>query len=186
MGSETSRHERSFEHLYRRWYPVVRRTAMKMLHDPDDAEDVAQEVFHRLLRKGTWREIDAPARYFRSAGIKAALCVQRDRRGLVPIGQTEVDRLPFQGPGPEELATQAEYRRILKEHLARLPERCAKTMALVALGGRSHAEAAVPLGITANAVGKQIARGRVHLRRYLLLDENGDLRKVSTFEDGGE
>jgi RNA polymerase sigma-70 factor (ECF subfamily) len=158
---------------------------MEVLHDPDDAEDVAQDVFQRLLRRGMWREIDAPARYFRSAGTKVALCVLRARRFLEPISQTEADKLPHQGPGPEELVARKELRRVLETQIRRLPKRCAKVANLVMLGGLSHAEVAERLGVTEPAVQKQTARGREHLRRYLRRDENGDLRLVSTFEDGG-
>jgi RNA polymerase sigma-70 factor (ECF subfamily) len=158
---------------------------MEVLRDQDDAEDVAQDVFQGLLRRGTWEEIDGPARYFRSAGTKEALCLLRARRFLEPISLTEAEQLPLRGPGPEELVAGKELRRVLETQIRRLPKRCAKVAKLVMLGGLSHAEVAERLGVTVPAVQKQTARGREHLRRYLRRDENGDLRLVSTFVDGG-
>jgi RNA polymerase sigma-70 factor (ECF subfamily) len=37
--------------LYQRWFPVVRRKCARMLGDPAEAQDVAQETFERLWRQ---------------------------------------------------------------------------------------------------------------------------------------
>lgn len=106
--------------------------------------------------------------------------MQRDRRLLMRFRLAEFDTFPSREPSPEELAVRRQYGRFLRQHLAPLPDRCREVVTLVLFDELPHAVAAERLGITVNAVEKQVARGRKHFRR-LLRFENGDLERVSPF-----
>ena len=174
-----------FDNFYRTWWVVVYDGAYKVLLSGPDAEDIAQTVFLRLWRKGSWRSIDHPWRYFREAGRREALSALRSRRNRAPV-------LPLNGPLfgalhsltplPDADLMRAERRRLAARLIAHLPPRCRLVCALVFLEGLPHREVAERLDITVKAVEKNVARGRDHLRKMVACR---DRSSVSTFGSVG-
>lgn len=59
-------------------------------------------------------------------------------------------------------------------------------MALTHLQGLTHSEAAERLGISEKAVEKQVRRGRDHLRKLLVREDDGSVSWQSRSSGGGE
>lgn len=179
----------AFAALVRRWWPVVVEGAWLILEDVADAEDVAQTVFQRLWGSSEWRTLGSPGSYFRRAARKEALHARRDRdrRRAWREGVRFDPQYPHPGrvEGPDELVARGESRARLTRSLAGLPPQCRRVMELVLLEGWTQGEVAAELGITPKAVEKQVARGRGHLGKVVAEADDGAIRWVSTFEDGG-
>ena len=101
----------------------------------------------------------------RAPGLAAPDRPQRgDRRRLARATTTTSSRTPCSSPpGPEhDLERREAVRRALRG-IAELPERQREALLAVAVGGRSHAEVALELGITDTAARQLVRRARVSL-----------------------
>lgn len=168
---------------FRRWRRIARDAAEEILHCRDEAEDVAQRVLIRAWKSGAWRQIEKPRVYFYVAGRRDAKTLLRSqKRRRARYDKADVSAIMAQSPlGPDKRLMSKECRRQWAEAITTLPPRCQRVCSLVFLEGHTHAEVAARLQITKKAVGKQITRGRKHLRRRL----QSDALETSTFLDRG-
>lgn len=149
------------EQLVHRFQRGVMRVAMAMTGNPDDAQDVAQEVFLRFFR--SLDSIDAqrgPAAWLRKVAVRASLDhLSRYRSADQGQGPFSPDQLA--GPVPE--LGDAALERALKELTAR--ERGA--FLLVYLFGYSTVESGEAMNCTAGTVKTLCFRARHKLRALL-------------------
>lgn len=142
--------------------------AYALIRDREKARDMAQEAFLEAFQAlGGLRE---PAR-FRGwlAGIVRRRCIyaiRRERRAARALAvRAEVSRAD--PPGPEaSLARMDEEARLLSV-LNRLGRRYREVLVLRHLEGRSYAEIAEVLGLSAAAIEKRLTRARAMLRREM-------------------
>ena len=91
-----------FEAIYRHYAPVVYRTAWCVVRSPEDAEDVVQAVFLRLLRNDGLPPLRKdPQAYFYKAALNASLDVLKARRRrpiLVGDAADPAECLPARAP----------------------------------------------------------------------------------------
>jgi RNA polymerase sigma-70 factor (ECF subfamily) len=98
-----------FAELYENHYAAVYRTALRVLGNPADAEDILQTVFLRVLSQGgRSNSTQMPEAYFRRAAANAAIDLLRRR-----ISHSEV-RIEDTFPPPTK-----ESSTLLKERLRR-------------------------------------------------------------------
>lgn len=151
-------HKPAFEAIVERYRPELTRSLRRLL-PPGSVEDALQQTHlqaWKALVTGTdVRELRAWLhRIARNAGIAVAT------RGY------EYDELQdalLVTPGPEvDLERREAVRRALRG-IAALPERQRAALLAVAVGGRSHAEIALDLGITDTAARQLLHRARVAL-----------------------
>jgi len=154
-----------FEALFTAEYARVAGIANRVLADPHEAEDVAQEVFidfHRLHSAGAQY---APA-WLHRAAAHAALnrlrgAKRRQRRELAQATE-EGDR----SADPQHLLEVNEDRRQVRQALARLAPRPAAVLVLRA-SGLSYAEVAQALGVGIGQVGTLLRRAEAALRKEI-------------------
>jgi RNA polymerase sigma-70 factor (ECF subfamily) len=155
--------DETFDALFAAEYARVVRIANRVMADPHEAEDVAQEVFidfHRLHSAGAQY---APAWLHRAAAHSAlnrlrgarrrqrreiSQAVQESDRTLDPQKQLEID----------------EERRRVRRALARLAPKPAAVLVLRA-SGLSYAEVAQALGVGIGQVGTLLRRAESSLRK---------------------
>lgn len=155
--------EDSFDTLFTAEYARVVRIANRVLADPHEAEDVAQEVFVDFHRLHSASAKYAPAWLHRAAAHSAlnrlrgarrrqrreiAQAVEESDRTLDPQKQLEVD----------------EDRRQVRQALARLAPKPAAVLVLRA-SGLSYAEVAQALGVGIGQVGTLLRRAETSLRK---------------------
>src|SRR5690349_14664341 len=76
-----------FEDLFRKYSQLVYRTACLVTGSPDDAHDVLQTIFLRLLRRSVPLNFHKnPERYLYKAAVNVSLNVIRSKRRHVLIG----------------------------------------------------------------------------------------------------
>jgi RNA polymerase sigma-70 factor (ECF subfamily) len=155
----------AYRMLSERHLASILRYAARLLADPVEAEDVAQETFLRL-----WQE----ARRFEPRSAKPItwlyriahnLCVDRLRRRR-EVGSDALDRKSG-GDRPSGLYDRKELATEVQAALSALPERQRAAVALVHYEGMDNTEAAQVLGCGVEAVESLLARGRRALRERL-------------------
>ena len=151
-----------FERLFLTEYGRVVGVAQRVLDDPAEAEDVAQEVFWDLHRRYP-QGMPQAARWLHAAAVHTALNRIRSRKRR-ERRERLVDERPSEDP--QDLHLQAEDRRRVREALARLPERKAAVLAL-RYSGLSYAEVAAALGVGTGQVGTLLRRAEASLLEQL-------------------
>lgn len=166
------------QRLSLRFTPIALRVAQRMLRDPTEAEDVAQEAMLRLWRMAPgWRPGAAKVTTWLYR-VVANLCTDRLRkRRTVPLeGAPEP---ADEAPGAAARMIAADRAAALEAALAALPERQRQAVILRHLEGLSNPEIAEVMEIGVEAVESLVARGKRGLvaalsgRRAELGYENG-------------
>lgn len=152
---------------------MVFSTAYRVLGNPQDAEDVLQEVFLKLL--GGWSGRVKPdavrdwGAYLRVTALRTAVDWLRKK----PKHRQENWELAheLETPGeesPRHIASQKQKARILRQAVGQLPERDAKVFALRYFEDFSYEEIAEHLSVTVNQIGVILHRTRERLKSILL------------------
>ena len=138
----------------------------RLLGNPAEAEDAAQEVFLRLwAQAGRWRPGEAKLRtwLFR---VGHNLCIDKlRRRPAMPLEAAGDPADPE--PAAPEAMIQVESRAWLRRAVAALPDRQRAALELCHYQGLSNADAAAALGVGVEAVESLLARARRTLRQRL-------------------
>lgn len=155
-----------FETLFRSEYPRVVAVANRVLDDPAEAEDVAQEVFWDLHRRHP-EGLPLAGRWLHSAAVHTALNRLRGRRRRQRREDlAERRREPEELGDPERHHLREDERRQVRLALARLPEKKAAVLAL-RYSGLSYAEVGAALGVGAGQVGTLLRRAEAELAHRL-------------------
>ena len=153
----------SFDALFTAEYALVVRIANRVLADPQEAEDVAQEVFVDFHRLHSASAQYAPAWLHRAAAHSALNRLRgtrrRQRREIAQA--VEESDLTLD---PQKQLEVAEDRRRVRQALARLAPKPAAVLVLRA-GGLSYAEVAQALGVGIGQVGTLLRRAETSLRK---------------------
>lgn len=158
-----SSEDAAFETLFRAEYPRVVGIANRVVADPQEAEDVAQEAFIDFHRLHSAKAAYAPAWLHRAAAHTALNRLRGDRRRqrreiaqAVEEGERTLD--------PEQQAELNEDRRRLRAALARMAPKPASALVLRA-SGLSYAEVAQALGVGVGQIGTLLRRAEESLRK---------------------
>ncbi|HEY7391968.1 MAG TPA: sigma-70 family RNA polymerase sigma factor [Bryobacteraceae bacterium] len=152
----------AFEHLMRRHERMVLGTAWRLLGNPEDAQDVAQEVFWKLYRN--LRKIDA-SENLASWLYRVTVNLCRDHKRQPRMEELGDAAAPVRDPD-QELNTE-ERRRILELSLRMLPEKERAAFVLRDLEGLSTREVAGILGSSETTVRSQISRARLKVKDFV-------------------
>jgi RNA polymerase sigma-70 factor, ECF subfamily len=165
-----------YEQLYRLHYPRVMRLCRLLLGDPHEADDVAQEVFIKLLL-ALKTETRAMAWEPWLTRVTVNACRDRRRSGWwkwwrAPRQIADVDVAssldpPGYGPTPEEEALSREARRRIWEAFHRLPSRQQEVFLLRYLEGWSTEAVADALGLSPGSVKQHLFRAVRRLRMVI-------------------
>jgi len=180
----------SFESLVTRYESKVYRLAIRMLRNPQDAEDALQETFIQVYRGlpgfegrsafSTW--------LFRLA-TNACLMKIRHRSTqpskLLPLEdylprqeQGEIPQMVDWADRPEDALLTKESREKMMEALEKLPPEYRAVFILRDMEGFSNAETGESLGISVAAVKSRLHRARLALRGMLsdYFERRGEIR----------
>ncbi len=174
---------RSIEALYRQHGAALRRFVRTRLRSDSDAEDVLQDVFVRICRRGDTQTLQSPAAVLYKTAFRLALNVIRRRRNSPIDGGCEIDALDLPSPGrsPEEdLLVRRECEALLRA-IGALPPQCQRVLTLRTIEGLSYDEMAAQLGLSVSTLEKHVVKGRRILRQHHRPDGDGPERRV-----GGE
>ncbi len=160
---------RAFEELLRLTNRRVYGLALRLVRDPHEAEDVAQEAYLRMFRGLAGFREEARFETWMHRIVTNTAINQLRRRGR--FGDLVEDGDPPEVPVPDETATSVDRDR-LERALARLPQAQRVPLVLKDVYGLSCREIGDELGIEEGAVKVRLHRARKRL--HALLTEGDD------------
>ena len=145
------------------------------LANPDDAAELAQEAYLRMLRVKRADLIRHPQAYLYRI---ARNLVNEHYVGQRAHGEADVDPdlLESEEPSPYELAVQARRRELVESAMDELAPKCRAAMVLRWREGLTQAEIGERMGLSRQMVQKYLATGLAHCRKRL--------RKIAARERG--
>ncbi len=151
---------------------LIYRWSVVATGDPDDAEDVTQEVLVRLHEHlGRYRSGSRFTSWLYRITRNAATdrLRSRARRRRLRVEGASASAAAFVD-GPDDRLLHAETGQIVRSLLEALPDRQRQVLDLIDLQGHDPAEAAAMLGIEAGTVRAHLHRARRSLRSRLLAE----------------
>jgi RNA polymerase sigma-70 factor, ECF subfamily len=165
-----------FEELVSRHEQRVLAVAQRITKNREDAEDVAQESFHKaFLHLDAFEEKSQFSTWLTRIAMNEALMVLRKRRGVLEVlpdgpddgGKSVSEVFVDQSPTPEESCWRRERSDLLSKAINRLSPKIRRTMLLRNIEERSIEETAQILGTSIGVVKSRLFHGRRRLRRTL-------------------
>jgi RNA polymerase sigma-70 factor, ECF subfamily len=156
----------AFAELYDRYASAVYGACLRVLREPQAAEDAAQEAFAAV-----WRHADAFDAARGAAGawigrVARNAALDASRRRALRVTAPEVDPVD-DGRTPEELAVAADEAFRLRLALESLPERERTVLHLAYTDGFTQSEIAERLGLPLGTVKTRTRSGLARLAEYL-------------------
>ena len=166
-----------FARLVDRYYEMIYRLAIKMVNNPQDAEDILQETFikaYRHLEKFDGRS-NLSTWLYRIATNEALMFLRRQKPDMVSVDETldtgEGEIKPVQivdwGSLPEEGLMSAEAQVYLDKAVEKLSPSLRVVFVLRDIQNLSTRETAEILDISETAVKTRLSRARLQLREEL-------------------
>jgi RNA polymerase sigma-70 factor (ECF subfamily) len=157
--------------------PQVYRLALKILGNPQDAEDVLQNTFMKVLQAiGGFEGRASLSTWLYRIAVNEALMLLRRHKPVVQLAmEYEEDNLDLQLPTqftdwcclPEEELLSTESKAFLDQAVQRLPEKLRVVFILRDMEGLSIRETGQALGLSDTAVKTRLLRARLNLREQL-------------------
>lgn len=158
-------------------YPKIYRLALRFVENEQDAEDVLQETFLKVMRALPGFEgRSALSTWIYRVAVNEALMLLRKRKGIVLSIENDSDDEGDEGEGmqivdwcclPETEFLSAETRQQLEQAVQQLPARLKMVFLLRDIEGFSVAETAELLKISEANVKTRLVRARLKLRQML-------------------
>ena len=184
----------AFERLYRLHSGRVHALCMRMLRNPDEAEDSTQEVFLHVFRKiQGFRGASAFSTWLHRVTVNTVLMRIRASKPAKAVLVENTDGNDETGMAPRELGAPDLHlegymdRVAIENAIQQLPPRCKLMFVLYDIQGYAHKEIARLLGCSVGNAKSQLHKARVRLRRLLRPGRNqDDVGKDSTGLPGRE
>jgi RNA polymerase sigma-70 factor, ECF subfamily len=156
------------EQIFRENHAMVFRAAYRICGNADDAEDVLQTVFMRMVKRGgDAGAIDNMTSFLHRAAVNAALDLVRARQNIRGVPLDELEPVLADSPhrAPDRAQSSNEIREWLRGALGRLNPRIAQMFILRFFEGKENPEIAQILNTTPGTVAVTISRTRDRLQQ---------------------
>ena len=166
----------AFEELVFRHKQRVLAVAQRITNNREDAEDVAQESFHKaFLHLDAFQEKSRFSTWLTRIAMNEAFMLLRRRRGIFEVlpesaddgSRSRSDAFVDQSPTPEEFCWRSERKELLTEAVNCLGPTIRAAIVLRDIEERSVEETARILGASVAAVKARVFQGRRKLRGRL-------------------
>lgn len=164
MNSENN--AKLIEHWRNRWHGVLLRVLTDRISNYTDAQDLAQEVYLRLLRFDKLNLVRNPRGYLCRVAVNVAEEWRLKARQAKP--HTDIDLIePATGEESEVLLQTDQTRDVVREALSALPQMQRTVMVLHCRDDMTYDQVATHLGITRRMVKRYVAKGYATLRGHI-------------------
>jgi RNA polymerase sigma-70 factor, ECF subfamily len=154
--------EDAFVTLYRSYRDRLVNHARRLLNDPVQAEDAAQEVFLKLYKsRATYQPRSRFSTYLFRIAVNHCLNVRARSEHKLVSGDAGIDQ-HVKDPGlePADAVVRERLRRVLTVALGNLPDKQRAALVLCHHEGLSYAEAAEALEVSESALKSLVHRAR--------------------------
>jgi len=165
--------DRAFGELVSRYESKVFSLALKMLRNPEDAEDVLQDTFLRAYRgiKSFQGTSTFSTWIYRITANSALMRLRKKQLPTVSIEDQEENETPVSvvdwTPGPVEQLLNSELRKVMEEAIEGLPPEFRQVFILRDVEELSNADVAEILDLSVAAVKSRLHRARLKVRNRL-------------------
>ena len=151
---------------------------MRIVHDPQTAEDLAQETYVKARKALDARPIEHLESYLYQTARNLALDHQRhrkvrDRFEDSGVSAADIEKIPQDAVSAEDALIERERQRLFEAALAELPLRARQAWALSHIEGYTYREIADILGVSRNTIYNDIKMALGHCRDVLARLERG-------------
>jgi RNA polymerase sigma-70 factor (ECF subfamily) len=156
------------ERIFREHHGMVFRAAYRVTGNANDAEDVLQTVFLRMIKRDPAAEpVGNMASFLHRSAVNAALDLVRTRQNIrnIPLDELEPVLAEPAHRSPERAQASTEIRDWLRGALARLNPRIAQMFTLRFFEGVDNPEIARILNTTPGTVAVTLSRTRDRLEK---------------------
>lgn len=168
---------------FRDWREPLRRFLKRKRMDSADVDDIAQEVFLRLLRYERSDLVDHPQAYlFKVAANVAAEWSTRAVHRYAHSAEW-VDELEAAST-PESESEDMLAQRRLEQSLLAIPARAREILRLHFSEGQSYEQIGRTLGVTHRVVKRDMVRAYASLRDLLIDDDGGEAARIVPIDKG--
>ena len=168
----------AFKTLVDRYQNRILSLCSRSLSHPQNAEDVAQDVFFQVYKSaGTFRHDCRVSTWIYRIAINRCRNFNRDNRKFAQWGELRrgLDKENSSGPGfiapdtddPATAWTLNETRELIRKTVASLPEKQKTMLILNKYEGRSYQEIAEIMGVSVASVESCLHRAKVNLQKKL-------------------
>jgi RNA polymerase sigma-70 factor (ECF subfamily) len=155
----------AFDHLVERYQRDVYRLCYRYVNDPQDANDMAQDVFLKAYRAiGKFRGESSFSTWLYRIAVNTCLNFRSSRR---PEGDELSDSLPDGHAGVLDTIVADERARRVREAVTRLPEKQRATLILKIYHELTHEEVAAVVGASVGTVKANLFHALGNLRKML-------------------
>ena len=170
----------AFASLVNQYQTPVYNLCYRMLGNPQEAEDAAQESF--------WRAYQAIRRYDRGRpfatwllSIAAHYCIDQQRKRRLPTMEIEdwmEEVVPDNFPSPESIAGQNQQNELLRQYLNKLNPQDRAALILRYWYEFSEEEIGQTLKLSSSAVKSRLHRARLKLATLLQAEQNASDERI--------
>jgi RNA polymerase sigma-70 factor, ECF subfamily len=171
MGKQS---QEEYSRFFEEYYDLVYRTAYSITRTPEDAEDVTQTIFLRLLRRESPPDLTKnPKGYFYRAAVNVSLQTVRLRNRKIT---SDLERIEDAAPFTDEQSRKDdELDKRLWQAIAELNTNAAQILILRYIHNHSLAEIAKLVGTSRSTVAVSLFRSRARLKKLIRsYPETGD------------
>jgi RNA polymerase sigma-70 factor (ECF subfamily) len=156
----------AYGELVRRFRPAIYAVLLGWLHDPAEADDLAQDVFlHGMRKLGQLRDARCFAGWLRQIAVRLAL--NRLSRRRPGGGGNRLVNLPARSMDPAEEMERAEERTQVREGLTHLRPLYREVLEAFYLHGRSLQEMSIAFDAPLGTIKRRLHTARQLLREHL-------------------
>jgi RNA polymerase sigma-70 factor (family 1) len=164
----------AFQSLFREHYTMLCHFARKFVGDPDEAEELVQDLFVQLWEKRSQLDLNtSPRSYLFTAARNRCLNVIKHRKVREQHAESVKSGPQGSAIDPGKQMETAELQARIQQAIAKLPERCREVFRLSRFEGKKYQEIADQLDISPRTVETQIGKAlrilRQELKEYLPL-----------------
>ena len=157
-----------FEELFREHCQLVYRTAYGITGNRQDAEDVLQSIFLKLLQRDFSAEIKRnPSAYLHRAAVNLSLNVLRSRKREKVTDGVEIHEVPQRSTDDSASAAADEIHERLLDAIGSLKPRAVEILLLHYKHNYSDAEIAKMLGKSRGTIAVTLYRTRARLKKLM-------------------
>ncbi|MFB6456815.1 RNA polymerase sigma factor [Chitinophaga sp. Hz27] len=158
----------AFRELYNRYWKKVYKIALTYLKQPQEAEDLVQNIFIKLwLKRSTIATVQHMDSYLRVVARNEVVSyLRKNQLSLLALDLT-TDLQADDSQLPHTMAVSRESAEMISKAIAQLPPQRRQVFKLSREQGLSYDQIASRTGIVRETVKKHIVRALVSIRQYL-------------------
>lgn len=161
---------KTFEDLYRRMYPTLKKYAVYLVKDIEEAQLILNDVFIAIW-KNNIPILNEKAYLFRAVKNASVNYHKTSRTNFLHIDEEEVPEVWDETANPAQLYQDKDRNRILYQLIDQMPERRRLVFYMYRIDGFSYKEIADLLDISVRTVEDHLVKGFQFLQERVLKNE---------------